>query len=86
MPSTVQAAVASLRDDDNLSLQTCNHYLRAIKQFSRWLRRDGRVREDALAYLQGYNVQLDRRHDQRTLTDDELARLIAAAEAGQSAG
>ena len=82
-PSAVQAAIASLRDgDEGLSLQTCNHYLRAIKQFSRWLWRDGRTREDPLAHLSGYNVQLDRRHDRRALTDEELARLIKAAEKG----
>jgi len=83
VPSAVQAAIASLRDgDDDLSLQTCNHYLRAIKQFSRWLWRDGRTREDPLAHLSGYNVQLDRRHDRRALTDEELACLIEAAEKG----
>jgi len=82
-PSAVQAAIASLRDgEDNLSLQTCNHYLRAIKQFSRWLWRDGRTREDPLAHLSGYNVQLDRRHDRRALTDEELACLVEAAEKG----
>jgi len=82
-PSAVQAAIASLRDgDDDLSLQTCNHYLRAIKQFSRWLWRDGRAREDVLAHLTGFNVALDRRHDRRALTDEELARLIGAAESG----
>jgi len=81
-PSAVQAAIGSLRDDEGLSLQTCNHYLRAIKQFSRWLWRDGRAREDALAHLAGYNVKLDRRHDRRALTDEELARLIQAVERG----
>jgi len=82
-PSAVQVAIASLRDgDDDLSLQTCNHYLRAIKQFSRWLWRDGRAREDVLAHLTGFNVALDRRHDRRALTDEELARLIGAAESG----
>lgn len=33
-------------------------------------------------YLTGFNVALDRRHDRRALTDEELARLIAAAESG----
>ena len=81
-PSAVQTTIASLRDQDMRSLQTCNHYLRAIKQFSRWLWRDGRLRDDPLVHLTGYNVQLDRRHDRRALTDEELARLIAAAETG----
>jgi len=35
-----------------------------------------------LAHLAGYNVKLDRRHDRRALTDEELARLIQAAERG----
>ena len=33
-PSAIQEAIASLRDDRHLSLQSCNHYLRAIKQFA----------------------------------------------------
>jgi len=82
-PSAVQGAIAGLRTgDDESSLQTCNHYLRAIKQFSRWLWRDGRAREDALVHLTGYNVVLDRRHDRRSLTDEELSRLITAADQG----
>jgi len=83
LPSAVQVAMAHLRDAEDRSLQTCNHYLRAIKQFSRWLRRDGRCRDDALAHLAGYNVKLDRRHDRRSLSDDELALLIEAAQGGK---
>ncbi len=81
-PSRVQKAVGSLRDEDGLSLQTCNHYLKAIKQFSRWLWRDGRRRDDAIAHLVSYNVKTDRRHDRRALTDEELTRVIASAEQG----
>jgi len=85
-PSAVQGALAHLRDVEGRSLQTCNHYLRAIKQFSRWLKRDGRCRDDALAHLAGYNVKLDRRHDRRSLTDEELARLIEAAQGSEPIG
>jgi len=80
-PSAVQAALGELRKS-GLSLQTCNHHLRAIKQLSRWLHADGRARDDALAHLGGFNVATDRRHDRRALSDDELARLIATAERG----
>jgi integrase len=80
-PSAIQRVVASVKAEGK-SLQTCNDTLRAIKQFSRWLLRDGRAREDVLAFLTGYNVALDRRHDRRALTDEELARLIMAAEEG----
>ena len=40
------------------------------------------MREDTLAHLSGYNVKLDRRHDRRALSDDELACLIGATEQG----
>jgi integrase len=80
--SSVQGAIKALRDSD-LSLQTCNHALRAVKSFSRWLVRDRRAREDALAELAGYNVKEDRRHDRRTLGVDDLRRVIEAAHQGE---
>ena len=86
--STVQWAINELRqprgeDKPGLSLQTCNHYLRSAKSFSRWLWKDRRTREDALAHLASYNVQTDRRHQRRAISDTEFARVLAAAEAGQ---
>jgi site-specific recombinase XerC len=56
--------------------------MRVVKGFSRWLWRDGRVREDALAHLTSLNPDADRRHERRALTPVEQARLIRAAEAG----
>ena len=79
--SAVQTAIGAIRQS-GLSLQTCNDTLQAVKQFSRWLWRDGRAREHVLAHLTGYNVKLDRRHDRRAMTDDELVCLIQAAERG----
>jgi integrase len=80
-PSRVQAALAALRGD-GLSLATCNHAMRAIKGFSRWLWRDARAREDALAHLRGFNAARDRRRERRALSEAELAKLIRAAECG----
>ena len=60
-PSAVQTAIGVIREA-GASLQTCHHYIRAIKQFSRWLIRDGRVSTDALAYLRGFNAATDPRH------------------------
>jgi integrase len=91
-PSAVERVIGEIRDvgatarsrkKGGASLQTANHYLRAVKQFTRWLRRDGRTGEDVLAHLRGYAVALDRRHDRRALRDEELARLIHAAETGR---
>lgn len=65
------------------SAQTYNHYLKAIKQFTRWLVRDQRTPMDPLAHLARLNVATDRRHYRRALTPDEFARLIDAAEHGK---
>jgi site-specific recombinase XerC len=80
-PSRVQSALQELRAK-GLSYRTCNQHLGAIKQFSRWLWRDGRASEYALAHLAAYNEALDHRHDRRALTDEELRKLIEAAENG----
>jgi site-specific recombinase XerC len=54
-----------------------------VKNFSRWLWRDGRTREDALAHLQPpENPETDRRRERRAFTVPELERLIGAAERG----
>ncbi len=79
--SAIQAAIGEFHKAGK-SLQTCQHYLRAIKQFSRWLRRDGRVRDDALAHLTGYNAATDRRYERRALDADELCYLVASVENG----
>ena len=81
--SLIQTAIGELRDE-GMALQTCHHYLRAIKQFSRWLKRDGRVRDDVLSHLTGYNASTDRRHERRSLAPDEPMLLFDAAESGPS--
>jgi intergrase/recombinase len=64
---------------EGLSAQTYNHYLKAAKQFTRWLVRDQRITHDPFAHLSRLNVQTDRRHDRRALSADEFLRLIEAA-------
>lgn len=81
--SRVQKFLADLRADGK-SIQTSNHYLRAIKQFSRWLVRDRRAGEDPLAFISMLNVATDRRHDRRPLTETEFTSLIAAATTGKT--
>jgi integrase len=77
----VQRALGRLRDA-GLSLQSCNHYRASIGAFSRWCDDRGRIRKDDLRGLKGYNAKNDRRHDRRTLSLDELRRLIEAAQRG----
>jgi len=68
---------------DGLSAQTYNHYLKAAKQFTRWLVRDRRTPVDPLVHLSRLNVRTDRRHDRRALSEDEFTRLVEAARRGK---
>ncbi|MEZ6145560.1 MAG: site-specific integrase [Planctomycetaceae bacterium] len=68
---------------EGISVQTSNHYLRAIKQFTRWLQRHKRLQDDPLTHLEMLNVAVDRRHDRRALTDDEVSRLLKATLQGK---
>ena len=63
-----------------LSLGTCNGYLRAVRAFSKWLLRTGRIRRDPLAGLRLFNTAPDRRTVRRALSDDELRTLFEATE------
>jgi integrase len=81
--SRVEVLLADLRRDTEtsrgLSIQTSNDYLSALKQFGNWLVKDRRAGENLFAHLSGGNVKLDRRHDRRAFTEDELRRILDAA-------
>ncbi len=79
--SDVQAFLGEFRRKGR-SVQTSNHYLRAIKQFSHWLVTDRRASGDPLEHLQMLDVKTDRRHDRRTLSGEEIERLLDAARQG----
>src|SRR5215831_19521803 len=79
--SRVQAFLADLRERGK-SVQTSNHYLRAIKQFTRWLVRDRRASDDPMAHVAMLNVSIDRRHDRRPFSEVEVAKILKAATAG----
>lgn len=79
--SDVHRYLANLRKRGS-SIQTSNHYLRAIKSFSRWLVSDRRTSEDRLLHLSMLNARVDRRHDRRALGPEEFARLVEAAHGG----
>ena len=83
IPSRVQAALKAVRDkgvrrDEGVSLRSVFHYTRAVKGFSRWLWRDGRSREDALAHLTPPNPDADPRHARGVLIREEFDALIRA--------
>ena len=65
-----------------ISVQTSNFYLQSVKQFGRFMVKDGRARENPVAHLDGLNVKIDRRHDRRNLTVTELTNLLTTTLAG----
>ncbi len=78
----VESRLGLLRAE-GMSKQTSNHYLRALKQFTRWLVRSQRLQLDPLTDLRMLNAATDRRHTRRALSADELIRLVVAAEVGK---
>jgi integrase/recombinase XerD len=52
--------------------------------FISWLVRDRRTPSDPLMHLSRVNVQTDRRHDRRALTQEEFSLLVNAARNGKS--
>jgi integrase len=81
-PDRIQAALGRLRAAK--SPRTANHALGAVKGFARWLEHNNRIREvpRGLMALKPYSKEVDRKRVRRALSRDELARLVAAAEAG----
>lgn len=69
-------ALGHLQMNEGKSSQTRNHYTAHIKQFSRWLVADRRLRENPLIQLKKISVETDRRHDRRAPTDEEIERLM----------
>ncbi|OWK34185.1 tyrosine-type recombinase/integrase [Fimbriiglobus ruber] len=78
-PRAIVAALRARRAT-GMSVKTTNLYLDAAKAFMTWLVLDRRAGQNPLAHLSGGNVKLDRRHDRRPLSADELRRLLRAAE------
>ena len=78
--SRVQQYVGDLKAG-GLSVQSANFYLQAVKQFCRWLVKDRRTSDNPVSHLERGNVRLDRRHDRRELTGEEVAALLAATRA-----
>ncbi|MCA8991374.1 MAG: tyrosine-type recombinase/integrase [Planctomycetaceae bacterium] len=60
-----------------ISLETINHYIRAVKGFAKWLRRERLLKDDPFVGLKTFNSKVDKRRNRRAFTDDELKRLLS---------
>ena len=65
------------------SAQTRNFYRDAVVYFLNWCVERQRIALNRLLSLKRVNVDIDRRHDRRSLTEDQFLRLVDAAEAGK---
>ncbi|HUU22353.1 MAG TPA: tyrosine-type recombinase/integrase, partial [Phycisphaerae bacterium] len=84
--SRIERFLAELREGDEVSegigIQTHNHYVRSVKAFAHWMMREGRATQNPIAHLACLNARLDRRHDRRSLSVEEVRHLLAAASGG----
>ncbi len=55
-----------------IGIQTSNHYLAAVRAFSKWLVKDGRAAVDLLAHLSRQNADVDVRHPRRALREEMI--------------
>ena len=65
-----------------LSVASSNHHLVAVKSFGNWLVRDRRCSENPFAHLSRLNARVDVRRERRTLSGQELGKLLKATKAG----
>jgi len=80
-PVSVSAHVADLKRR-GAGACSINARLTALKSFTRWLFRTERMRTDPMMQVPKLNIRVDRRHERRALSDEEVARLIDAADRG----
>jgi len=79
----VSSYINALRRDKK-GLCSINARITAIKAFSKWLWKTDRLRNHVMKLLSKQNHRTDERHRRRVLTEDEIKRLLAAAENGES--
>jgi integrase len=80
-----RATVKALQDRlcRGRGVRTSNHYLEAVKNFTRWLVKDRRAAYDPLACLSAQNPDADVRVLRRALEPGEFAALVEAARNGK---
>ena len=65
------------RKKKSISMGSSNHYLIAIKGFTRWLWQEKRSPEDVFCNLRKLNSQTDRRRVRRAMTEEQTKTLLS---------
>lgn len=63
-------------------IETTNHYVTSIKGFLRWMVKNHRTLFNPLEHLGSMNAEIDRRHERRALSAEELCNFIQAVAMG----
>ena len=69
-------------EDKGLSARSINFCRQVVLAFANWCVKRGRLESNTLQSVARRDETKDRRHKRRPLTDDEMSRLLAVAEAG----
>ena len=77
-PHAVSAHVSDLCHKAELGPVAINKRLTALKTFTGWLLRNGRLAVDPMAQVSKLNDKVNRRHERRALTDSEIVNLLQA--------
>ena len=80
-PVKLSSHVADLRRE-GWSASNINHRLTALKGFTRWLYRSGRIAQDPMVQISKLNTRTDRRHVRRAVSVDEAVWLLGMAQQG----
>ena len=81
VPDRIQAALGRLRDAGKAH-QTVNHYHAALRAFARWAWENGRICDNPMHGVKGFNVEEERRHERWSRADNELGGLTLAPNSG----
>lgn len=81
-----ELAVQEYLANSGLSVQTRNHYVRAIKQFCRWMVDYGRASRSPVAGLKMLNAKADPKHERRALSPEQFRTLIETTRNGPVRG
>ena len=83
-PAKVQDALGRMKS--RRSARTCNHALRSVQAFAKWLFHDGRIQEvpRGLATIPLYPEGDDRKYVRRAMSKPQLERLLEATRAGKA--
>jgi integrase len=76
----VQTLVRQLKVDDGFGNRTYNHYLQAMDAFCNWCVVSKRLFSNPILGLERLNTAVDVRHPRRSLSADEVTKLIHSAE------